>query len=759
MVEPFREFEQPEEEQISLQDYLRILYRGRWIIVLSFVVVVVATAIFTFTADPVYEASGKIIVESKGSMERALFDLNYFGNQTTLITNQVEILQSRRLAEAVVRFLESVPFRDSLQIFQPADDGSYMDFREQTEWIMDHLEVSPKKDADVIEIKFQAGTPFEAAKICNVIMQTYRNLNREFNRIEFKELRQFLEKQLEKKAEELRKSEEALKEYRQRERVVALDESTQETITRLAEAQALLNQTIVELDGYLEQKKSLEKQLEERRSSLAQDVVINASPVLAQLQEEYARLVGEKVTYETLLSQDRVDPSEYKLQMQSIENRLNAIKKKLQEEAQNIAATTMVADPLQIAQTLTEKILEVETQIKGLRAKINALQDIVNNYEAELEQLPDKALELARLTRQMEVDKETYMLMTQKLEETRISEAGQRENVSILDWAILPLYPIKPKKKLNLMLGALIGLGLGIGLTFLLEYLDNSIKNPEELERMGFPILSTIPEIHGEEVAKKIHSRNGNQEEMEEITKIATRLITHFDPKSPISEAYRTLRTNIQFKNKHNKKMVVLITSAAPKEGKSTTVANLAITMAQMGSKTVLVDADLRRPVLHSIFNLKKENGLTNYLMGRAIVDDIVKPTFVDNLFIITSGPLPPNPSELLASDEMLTMIQELKEKFDVILFDSPPVIAVTDAAVLSPNMDGMVLVIKAHQTHRDAVKRAKVLLENANANIFGCLLNGVKIEKTYGTYYYYYYYHYYQYYGHDLKRQKKARV
>ncbi len=752
----FDEFQQPDEEQISLQDYLRILIRGRWIIALSFIVVMIATVYFTFTSPKVYEASGSIIIESQGSMERSLFDFNYMGNQTTLITNQVEILKSRKLAEKVVKSLEEYVYRDSLQIFQPTDVGSYMNFKGQVNWIMDHLEVNPRKDTDVIEVKFQAGTPFEAREIANSIMSNYKELNKEFNRSEFVELRQFLEEQLGKKGEELRNSEDALKEYREREKLVSLDEETSESISRLAESQAQLEQSLVELDAYLEEKKSLENQLEERKRSLSSDVSIVATPLLKELQNEYAKLVSEKVTYETLIAQDRVDPSEYQIQMQSIENRLNAQKKRLQEEAQKIAASSMIHDPLLVAQDLTVKILDIETQIKGLRAKINALQKVVNNYEQDLTRLPSQSLELARLVRQMEVDKQTYILMTTKLEETRISEAGQRENVQILDEAILPDIPIKPKKKLNLMLGALIGLGLGIGLTFLLEYFDDSIKNPEELERIGFPILATIPEIIAEDVVKKVHAKDGISDDILQARQIETRLVTHFDPKSPISEAYRTLRTNIQFKNKKSKNVVTLVTSSAPKEGKSTTVANLAITMAQLGSKTVLIDTDLRRPVIHSIFDMKKERGVSSYLIGSSELDTIIKPTFVENLSIIPSGPLPPNPSELLGSEEMKKLIAELRKKFDAILFDSPPVIAVTDAAILSTMVDGILLVIKAHQTHREAIKRAKTLLDNAEANIYGCLLNGVNIKRTYGTNYYYYYYHYYQYYGHDLKRRKR---
>ena len=183
------------------------------------------------------------------------------------------------MAEKVVKSLEEYPFRDSIAIFQPFEDGTYMNFRSQVNWVMEHLEVNPKKDTDVIEIKFQAGTPFEAKEITNVIMENYSNLNREFNRGEFVELRKFLEKQLQQKGEELRESEEALKEYREQEKLISLDEETKESITRLAASQAQLEQSLVELDAYLEQKISLESQLEERKENLSADISIVASPL------------------------------------------------------------------------------------------------------------------------------------------------------------------------------------------------------------------------------------------------------------------------------------------------------------------------------------------------------------------------------------------------------------------------------------------------------------------------------------------------
>ncbi len=181
--------------------------------------------------------------------------------------------------------------------------------------------------------------------------------------------------------------------------------------------------------------------------------------------------------------------------------------------------------------------------------------------------------------------------------------------------------------------------------------------------------------------------------------------------------------------------------------------------MAQMGTKTLLVDTDLRRPVIHSIFDLRKDKGITNYLLGKCSFEDIINPTVIDNLYVVTCGPLPPNPSEILSSNKMKEFIQRTQAEFDSVLFDSPPVIAVTDAAVLSSMVDGIILVIKAHQTRRDAIKRALSLLESVKAKVYGSLLNSVNIERTYGSYYYYYYYHYYNYYGHDLKRRRKNKV
>ncbi len=739
------EFDQELESQVSLSDYLRILYRGRWLIAVSFIVVFSATVIFTLMTDPTYESKTTVLIESTGAMERSLFDLSYLGNQNTLIANQIEILQSRKLADKVIKRLDVSDVRDSLKLFQPNEEGEYLSSRIMVRILQGSMEVEHKRDTDVIAITFSAGSAFEAAYIANAIASAFQVLNADANTSEISDLRDFLDGRLRIKENELRTSEERLRDYQENEKVASLDAETSELVNRMAQVEAMLEGSRIDLQANLELKSSLQQKLEERKLSLPNDLSEISTPYLKSLQQQLAQIVADKTLYVITLQSEAqsINTKFFEASIKQYDEKIKALKQKLLEEADKISSSSMVTDPLQLSQDIVSKLLNLDGEIKAGSAKINALQDVVGDYNGRLEVLPNKVLELARLERRRKIDEETYMMMTQKLEETKIQEAAQAKNVNIIDEAIAPDSPVRPRKKLNVLLGAMIGLALGIGLTFLIEYFDNSIKSPEELERMGFNILSSIPRIEMDKVEKKLERKFDKLGQLEG-RKIEARLITHLDPKSPVSEAYRTLRTNLQFSKVDQKLNTILITSAGPKEGKSTTAANLAIAMAQTGQKILLIDADLRRPVIHSIFGVPKDEGLTNYLMDALPEEKLFKPTFLSNLFLVTSGVLPPNPSELLASHKMEQTLEQLKKKFDLIIIDSPPVIAVTDAAVLSTKVDGTILIVSAEHTNRDAIVRADSLLKSVNGKLLGALLNGVNVEGMYGSYYYYYYHHYY---------------
>lgn len=753
----FEEEQQFEEQQVSLQDYLQILYRGRWIIAITFIVVLLATVYYTFTTPLVYEAKATVLIQSADTKERMLFDDIYFGNQSTMITNQIEILKSRTLAERTVKTLDLSDVRDSLSIFQPDEDGFVMTFRQMTNWLQNNLEISHRKDTDLIDIIFNAGTPFESAYIADKIADEFQRYNSEANATEITELRKFLEEQLIKKGKELTNAEEKLREYQEKKKVASLDDETSQLVERLAQAESMLEAAKIELNSAQERKQSLVDQMADRKTNLLDDLSEISPPYLTSLQNQLAEAVAEKAKYVIALKSEVNNPNRisFEAQVKGYDDKIQALKDKLKEESEKMQASSMIKDVFQLSQGILTNILDVETEIKSLIAKISALQGVVKDYDMRLQELPEKILELARFERRKKVQEETYMMMKGKLEETKIQEAGKSQNVRILDKAIEPLAPVKPNKKLNLMLGALIGLGLGIGITFLLEYFDDSLKSPEEIEKLGFNLLATIPKIEHEKVEKKIKSK-WELSEGSEGKQIESRLITHFDPRSPVSEAYRTLRTNLQFSKIEGSIKAVLVTSSGPKEGKSTSIANLAITLAQMGSKVILIDTDLRRPVIHSIFGQKKEEGLTNFMMDQLPIEKVVKKTFIDNLFIVTSGILPPNPSELLGSVKMEELIAYLKQHYDMILFDSPPVIAVTDAAVLSTKVDSVFLVVSSGQTSKEALERATTLLDNVKARLIGAVLNNVDYEGHYGSSYYYYYHYYYG--GSQSKRKKRRR-
>ena len=298
-----------------------------------------------------------------------------------------------------------------------------------------------------------------------------------------------------------------------------------------------------------------------------------------------------------------------------------------------------------------------------------------------------------------------------------------------------------------------IGLGLGVGYAFAREFLDSTIKAVETLERKGLTVLGIIPDMQNE---KEFRIKRQAKRPSKGGTEFRRRLITYEDPKSPISESYRSLRTNVNYASSDKRIKSLLISSPQPGEGKSTTTANLAIAFAQLRRRTLLIDADLRKPVQHNVFDLPRGPGLAEFLIGEIEdINDIINPTKIKDLFLITAGGLPPNPSELLGSDRMSKLVDKLEHEWDMVLFDSPPIVAVTDASMISGEIDAVAIVVKAGQTEKSAVDRALDTISNVKAPMIGVILNGASQQSLGGKYSYYYsYYNYY--YADGNKKGKK---
>lgn len=775
--------EELHERQVSFNDYLRIFYRGRWVIVTTFLLVMSLTIYITFTATPEYEAAAKLMIEDKSSMDQSLFDIGSLMNKATMVNNQVEILRSRTLAEIVIRHLQESEIANQISLLHAPDhqdSGLVADFgrwvsdlvtfssdssdlytiEDMIIELRDRLIITPIRDTDMIEIRVTGPTAEEAAFITNTLAQAYSEKNRLESQEEVRQVKNFLDEQLRIVKQQLTESEEALKNFKEGEKVVALSDETDELIKKAAEFEGLYNEALTEYNSNRERLKYVNAQLDRSRKNFDLNSIA-ATPYIEGFKKQMGELEGKKASLISRLLNAGVyredDP-----QVRKYDEEISMVRKQLQEEITKLASVEIL-NPVAVSEELSARKIEIETNLQALQPKVEAFKRIISDYDKQLETLPDKSLRLARLQRAAQADEKIYLMMQEKFQESRITEVGQLGQVRLIDPARPPQEPVRPRKKLNLILGLIVGLGLGVGLTFLFEYMNNTVRSIEDIEKIGVTVLGSIPMINEEEAIKRMkflpagmNGKNGAVDSPE-ARRMVSRLITHFAPKSPISEAYRTFRTNIQYTKLDRDLKALLVTSPGPGEGKSTSVANLAITMAQMGSKVLLIDSDLRRPILHSIFNIDRRVGLSNVLVGRATIEEAAQTTEIENLFVMPCGTLPPNPSELLGSSAMKTTLDAMKEKFDIVLFDSPPIIAVTDAAVLSSQLDGVILVIKSGQTDREAAFRAYTLLKNVKTRILGALLNGVNIESMYGSYYYYYHYYYY---GKDGdKKKKKSRT
>lgn len=326
------------------------------------------------------------------------------------------------------------------------------------------------------------------------------------------------------------------------------------------------------------------------------------------------------------------------------------------------------------------------------------------------------------------------------------------KNVVVIDVAKLPQNPIKPNKKLNVAIASVLGVMMGAFLVFFMEFLDRTIKTEDDVQRyLQLNTIGEIPEFQGEErnIKKKLFNFKNKKlkpRKRLKITTVSKSLISLLDPKAPASEAYRTLRTNIGYAGIDKQVQTIVVTSTGPGEGKSTTTVNLAITMAQVGKKVLIIDADLRKPKLHRYLSLANDYGLTDIIANKYPVEDSIK-VFgaVENLHVICSGSIPPNPSEILESKTMLELMESLKDSYDLILIDTPPVGQLTDAAIVGQNSDGVVLVVSSGESNIDMAVHAKSALDKVNARIIGAVLT--KINATSGSTYYYRYYNYNQYY------------
>ncbi len=717
-----------QEQEIRPLEILAVLQRRRLLILVCLAGVLLPVFLYNQVAPRIYQAQTTIIFQEQREAIPT-FDFSEAFTRQSYLVNQIEEIKSRTLSEEVVDLLPG----EIRAVLLPRPNGLSEEARLEalTKAVRGSIAAQPVRNSDVIVIKVQATKPMAAAGVANAVAEVVKRRNVAVKREKASSTRKFIEEQLPKVEGALRKDEEALSAFKAHNQVVSLSDEAKELLVRTTSVATEHAKAQAERRAAEQRLASVREQMKTQRASVVPSITRTTSAWADTLRR---KLVSLEVEYTNLLVKGYGTDHP---QMKKLTREIAQTKGQLAGEVLRVAEGETLGDPMSRLADLSKESLGLEIDIQTDSTREASLRTVLDSYDRQMERLPNKELLLLRLTRSQQVNDNIYRLLLERFEEARITEAGQIGNVRVIDTAKEPRSPIKPRRFQNLLLALIVGLTLGGGLAFFTESLDRSIKNPEEAEALlGLPVIGLIPSI-GELNGQAKGSRD-------EIERISSRLVTHFVPRSPVAEAYRTVRTNLSFSRPDNPPRTILVTSAVPQEGKTTTTANLAITLAQMGGKTLIVDSDLRRPAIRKVFNLESKEGLTDYLIGKGALDALIRTTDIPNLFILPAGQIPPNPSEVLGSQRMKELVAELSRRFEMVFFDSPPVVAVTDAAVLSRNTDGVVLVVQSGATDREAVARAKTLLGNVQANLLGLVLNNIRIESTYGSYHYRYYYHYY---------------
>lgn len=712
---------------LNLRDYWLVVKKRKFIIVFTILAMGLFSLFFSILSKPLplYRTSASVKIEKTSSVT-GLYIQAMSWSQTDDMETQAAVIKSYFIMERAARKLGLIPA-----------DLSSEEVRASKKYlgIILSLKGSVKTEqegySNIINIIVTSEDPRFAQRLANTIAHVYKKeriLDLNKRNIEAKK---FIENQLKIVKQRLRNSEESVKNFREENKLISLSAQTSGMLGQVSKLQAAYDKAKADRQKIIDANRLLERAKDKPLTSKISFYINEASSLYKNLNDRLVQLMLKRDTL--LLTYTKNYP-------QVVE-----INKQISELVKNMRS-------------------QLSSQEKTLTANIISLKKKIDEMDERIKILPEQGLELARLERNVRVNMEVYTLLEKKYQESLIKEAEKIEEVKIVKPALEPAVPVNPPKTLaTTVVGTIIGLILGIVFAFIIETFDTSVGAIEEVEELlGVPVSGIIPYVSVQEI-KAILEEKYPEGVDEEIANRHARLVSHFAPDSTLAESFRALRTNLSFISLEKDIKTLVFTSSSPHEGKTTSVVNLAITMAQAGNKTLLVEGDLRRPVISRMFGIDQTPGLadvilgnykwrdairtiTDIMMGKMSMDDIMKTPGIDNLHIMTSGTIPPNPAELVSSKGISEFIENVRSEYDIVLIDGPPVLAATDAAILGSRTDGVILVYQVGRISRGTLKRAKAQLDNVKANVTGVVLNGLRAEISPDLSGYDYYKQYYAY-------------
>ncbi len=717
-------------QESAVRDYLRVLLKRKWTVLACLVVVFSVVAIASLKMTPVYEASGSIAINKPDSSlgnfsNSTTFNLDYY--DPTELETEVKILQSDLLALQVVKDLgldrrpefggKAAPTSSSLDLApDPLQDdpgrtsallGSFRG----------SLKVTLAPNTKIIEVHYFSPDRQLAANVVNKLMEDYTENNFKSRFDSTMQAEDWLKNQLVDLQMKVESSQQKLVQYQKEHEILGIDEKQNITTAKLDE----LNKALTAAESERMDKESVYRLVESGDADTVASAVSALDAAGAGTQSASGLLENLRAKEADL----KIQAAQLNTQFGPSYPKLAQLNSQLKEvDAQILLETKKVA-------------AKVRGQYMAALQRENLLHDALEKQKQEENKLNESAIDYSILKRDLDSYRQLYEGLMEKMKEAGVSAGLKSNNFRIVDVARVPTYPIEPNIPRNLAFAFILGLTSGVGLAFLQEGLDNTVRTSEQAQMIsGLPPLGMIP------LPAKTAREGANPKRLVIATsaKEAVEMVAQSRPHSQMAESYRALRTSLLLTNLGAPPKVIMVTSALPQEGKTTTSMNTALVLAQKGVRVLLIDADLRRPSIHKILGMGPRSGLSNVLTGSATLQQtITRSSILPNLSILPAGTPPPNPAELLASTNMRDVLEELRGQYDHIVVDTPPTLSVTDAVVLSPRADAIVLVIRSGQTTKQALRRSRDILTQVNAKVSGVLLNAVDLSSP--DYYYYYEY------------------
>ncbi|MBP5975357.1 polysaccharide biosynthesis tyrosine autokinase [Brasilonema sp. CT11] len=712
------------QEEVEIQKYWLVLKR-RWPIVVGVLLASIGFSSFLiFLQKPEYQASGMLLFKSDRTSSltkvgEKIGDLESLMREGNPLETQAVILKSEPILKQVI---DTLGLKDKKG--KPLGPESLQ------------IKVEPIVGTDVLKVSYTSGNPELTASVVNQVMKSYVAKNIEFNRTQVVAAGEFIKKQIPQARSELNQAAEALREFKTRYKIIELSEEASAAVQNEASIDEQINQAKAALADTSAQEEKIRTQLNLAGSQAVEITSISQIPgvqeVLSELQKVQTKLANDQARY----TSDHPAITELK----NKEITLNAL---LQQRVEQVLGPSGVKQVLgtqrnvapgklqigQIKENLTSQYALIQAQRQGLESKIQELSSIRGSYKQRLSALPNLEKKQGDLERRLSISQKNYENLVSRLQEIEVAEKQTVGNAKEIQPAQVPKKPSVSKITFLLAGGSVfVGLLLGTAAAFFVDLIDRTLKTVKEAETFfGYTLLGLIPRFESKKTSSPVNLMSD---------KASARIIVATSPRSVVHEAYQMLQANLKFIS-HRKVRTIVVTSSVPGEGKSEVSANLAAVLAQAGRRVLLVDADMRKPSQHHLWGLVNSVGLSNVIVGQDQLPQTVQ-TVTKELSVLTAGVQPPNPLGLLDSERMATLIETFCDRYDVIVFDTPPLAGTADAAVLGKMADGVLLVARPGVVDSASATAAKSLLGRSEARILGMIANAVNLKQESGNHFYY---------------------